>query len=71
MAERQPDGDPGDEYDPGDEGPEAKMHRERERLLNGFLSTLTPEDAHRHLFTFEEITKWIIKHGRFRHSRRR
>lgn len=72
MPRRYPDDDPGDEYDPIEEGPEAQMYREEGqeelrlgRLIDRFLASLTPADAHCHLFTFTEMKEWLLMHKRF------
>jgi hypothetical protein len=57
-----------DEYDPSQEGPEAKQFREMnadEQLIDRLWNSLRPEDSHRHLFTFEEMRTWNLKHKRF------
>lgn len=64
-----------EEYDPDADPPEAKLNRQKAEeekrrseadmeIIDGLLASLTAADAHRHIFTWAEQKKWLLRRKR-------
>lgn len=59
---------PSEGYQPEEEGPEAKMHREQmalEATVDALIASLRPDHASARLISWENIKRWNLPHRAF------